>query len=110
MADRVHPRHRTLKMARLAFREAHCTFDVVIRDMSDGGVKLRLPTPFVVPELFDLIILNPNTGQPVRHACERCWQHGTLAGARFIVVGSKDGKEPRLGHSHGGGTPGIQRL
>ncbi len=105
MQDRTHPRLRTLKMARLAFRDAHCSFDVTIRDVSAGGVKLRLPTPFVVPRVFDLIILNPNTGQPVSRACALCWQHGALAGARFI--GSDDAREPRPGRSTTGQPDGI---
>ncbi len=82
-APRKFPRQRTLKGARMMC-EGTVTFDVTIRDMSEGGVKLKLPSPFVVPPTFKLLILNPNTGIADTRACETRWQRGDQVGAHFI--------------------------
>ncbi|MDP3460938.1 MAG: PilZ domain-containing protein [Hyphomonas sp.] len=82
-APRKFPRQRTLKGARIMC-EGSLTFDVTIRDMSEGGVKLKLGSPFVVPPIFKLLILNPNTGIADTRACETRWQRGDQVGAHFI--------------------------
>lgn len=81
---RASPRHRTLKAARIVFNSDFSSFDAVIRDMSEGGVRLKLGTPFIVPHLFELVILNSNTGVPERRTCETRWQRGDQVGARFV--------------------------
>lgn len=83
---RHHARQRTLKSARIVFNNSASSMDVLIRDMSEGGAKLKLGTPgWPAPDLFDLVILNPNTGTRVRHPCEKRWQRGDLVGARFLT-------------------------
>lgn len=77
------PRQRTLKGARIVCAGSQ-TFDVTIRDMSEGGVKLKLGSPFAVPPTFTLVILNPNTGISDKRSCETRWQRGDQIGARFI--------------------------
>lgn len=66
---RSSPRQRTLKGARIVCTGSQ-TFDVTIRDMSEGGVKLKLGSPFAVPPTFTLVILNPNTGISDKRSCE----------------------------------------
>ncbi|MBU3920505.1 MAG: PilZ domain-containing protein [Alphaproteobacteria bacterium] len=77
-------RQRALKGARIVC-ENQVTYDVTIRDLSGGGVKVKLNTPFVVPDRFDLLILNPNSGVPERRSCEKRWQRGDQLGARFVA-------------------------
>lgn len=82
-APRSSPRQRTLKGARIVC-DGSLTYDVTIRDISEGGVKLKLGSPFAVPSTFKLVILNPNTGISDRRNCETRWQRGDQIGARFI--------------------------
>jgi len=81
---RAHRRQRVLKAARVIFNKGLSSYEATLRDLSEGGVKLRLQAAFPVPRLFQLLILNPNTGKPETHACEKRWQRGDLVGARFI--------------------------
>lgn len=82
-APRRYPRQRTLKGARIQF-DGLKTYDVTVRDMSEGGAKLKLGSPFAVPPAFLLIILNPNTGISEKRACELRWQRGDQIGAQFV--------------------------
>ena len=84
-SPRQHARMRTLKGARVEF-EGSRTFDVTIRDMSEGGVKLKLGSPFALPKAFTLVIHNPNTGIAEKRSCELRWQRGDQAGAQFTHV------------------------
>lgn len=83
-SPRKYQRLRALKKARVVFNDTCSTYDVVIRDISEGGVKMKLGAPFAVPALFTLMILDPGTGTYDRRACELRWQRGDLAGACFI--------------------------
>ncbi|MFN3912202.1 PilZ domain-containing protein [Hyphomonas sp.] len=87
------PRQRALKAARMICDGAS-TYDVTIRDISDGGAKVKLASPFVVPERFTLVILNPNTGVPERKACEKRWQRGDQVGAQFLVTSTPTDSPP----------------
>lgn len=77
-------RQRALKAARIICDGA-MTYDVTIRDMSEGGVKMKLGSPFAVPPSFLLVILNPNTGKTEKRACETRWQRGDQVGAEFVA-------------------------
>lgn len=90
-SPRKFQRQRTLKKARVVFNDTYSTYDVVIRDMSEGGVKMKFGAPVAVPPLFTLMILNPATGDYDQHACELRWQRGDQAGARFVGT---DAAEP----------------
>lgn len=83
---RSSPRLRTLKAARIVFNSDYSSYDVLIRDMSDTGVRLKLGSVVAVPDHFDLIIPNPNSGKKDRKACEKVWQRGDQVGARFLTV------------------------
>ncbi|MFN7055320.1 PilZ domain-containing protein [Hyphomonas sp.] len=83
-APRAHRRQRVLKSARIIFNRGLSSYNATLRDISDGGAKLRLEAAMPVPRAFELLILNPNTGKPERHFCERRWQRGDLVGAEFV--------------------------
>jgi hypothetical protein len=91
---RSSPRLRTLKAARIVFNSDYSSYDVLIRDLSDTGVRLKLGSAFAVPDHFDLIIPNPNSGRKDRKACEKVWQRGDQAGARFLTVSAKPETTP----------------
>lgn len=80
---RKYPRQRALKGARMQL-DGQKSYDVTIRDMSEGGVKLKLGSPFAVPASFILVIHNPNTGISERRSCETRWQRGDQVGAQFV--------------------------
>lgn len=77
-------RKRVLKTAKLVFNDGLSTFNVTLRDLSDAGARMQLIFPFPVPEHFDLLVENPDTGKPVSHHCELSWQRGDRIGAKFI--------------------------
>ncbi len=83
-SPRKFQRQRALKKGRLVFNDTSSTYDVVIRDVSEGGVKMKLGAPVMVPQEFDLMILDPVTGKYDRRRCELRWQRGDQAGARFV--------------------------
>lgn len=71
--------------------------NVTVRDISDSGVKLKLgAATWSAPEEFDLIILNPTTGTPTTHHCQKRWQRGDLVGASFAERGSSGPAKPSL--------------
>lgn len=86
-SNRRTPRQRALKGARMVCNGSQ-TFDVTIRDLSDGGVRLKLAAPFAVPAAFKLVIFNPNTGISETRSCALRWQRGDQLGAEFVVTGS----------------------
>ncbi len=86
-SPRQSPRQRTLKGARIVC--AGSTFDVTIRDLSESGVKLKLGSAFAVPPMFELVILNPNTGVTEKRDCETRWQRGEQVGAQFVATPEK---------------------
>lgn len=77
-------RQRALKAARIVC-DGSLTYDVTIRDLSEGGVRMKLGSPFAVPPSFVLVILNPNTGRTEKRACETRWQRGDQVGAEFVA-------------------------
>lgn len=78
------PRRRVLKAGRISFQGNFSTFDVMIRDLSDSGAKLKLTQPFIVPQTFELLILNTNTGQTERRPCVKRWQDSIHVGTEFL--------------------------
>jgi hypothetical protein len=84
------PRLRTLKAGRVVFNSDYSSYDVIIRDMSDSGIRLKLSNAFIVPRNFELVIPNPNTGILVRRACRTVWQRGDQVGAHFLEASVGD--------------------
>ncbi|HRJ02690.1 MAG TPA: PilZ domain-containing protein [Hyphomonas sp.] len=84
-SPREHDRYRTLKGARIIFNNGNSTLNVMVRDMSEGGAKLKLGSATCfVPDVFDLVVTNANTGATTKHRCEKRWHRGDLIGARFL--------------------------
>lgn len=81
--SRSDARQRTLRTGRIVINKGASTFDVTIRDMSATGARLLLKDAWNLPETFELLILNPGSGDWTRQACDKRWQKGNLVGARF---------------------------
>jgi hypothetical protein len=50
------PRRRVLKGGIIAFNDRHSTLPCTVRDVSEGGARLRVETSVIAPDLFVLII------------------------------------------------------
>ncbi len=73
-------RRRTLKTAIASYNNQSISFEVVLRDISNTGVKLKLNADEPLPDHFTLNI--ELDGLLVD--CEVVWRHGMEIGARFI--------------------------
>lgn len=71
-------RHRTLKGAKIVVNDGFSTFDCTIRNMSESGAKLLVPSVIGIPERFGLAL------DDGRHfACAVAWRTETEIGVRF---------------------------
>lgn len=77
---RRHPRQRVLKRGRIVLNNGNSTVDCTIRDISEGGARLRLGGDFAAPENFDLLFLESS----LRRKVVRRWQIGTDIGVEFL--------------------------
>ncbi|WEK03086.1 MAG: PilZ domain-containing protein [Candidatus Devosia phytovorans] len=71
-------RHRTLKGARIASNEGFSTFTCMVRNMSDTGALLRLPSIVGVPDDFELVMDDGRT-----FTCSAVHKSATDIGVRF---------------------------
>ncbi|WP_374571716.1 PilZ domain-containing protein [Phenylobacterium sp.] len=71
-------RRKVLMSGKIAWRDNMLSGDCTIRDLSDGGAKVRLADP-LAPNDPVLIVLR--TGQAF--AARTAWRHGALAGLAF---------------------------
>jgi hypothetical protein len=75
---KVLPRRRVLKPARIVFNKRSSTIDCTVRNLTDQGALLILPSILGVPEEFDLIIAS----EPPR-ACRVVHKHESSLGVEF---------------------------
>lgn len=81
---RLHPRHRTLKSGLIIFENLSSTLNVIVKDMSEGGAKLKLSQPLPLPDRFMLRIQNAASQTTETFTCEKRWQRGDTAGISYI--------------------------
>lgn len=91
---REHQRQRALKAGLIIFDNLTSTVNVTLRDISEGGAKLKLAQPMPLPDRFSLRVQNTATNQTELHRCEKRWQRADLVGVAFIREPS--GREPPL--------------
>ncbi len=75
---RSQDRRRVLLSGTLVFNSGCSTMDVVVRNVSDHGLRLQLPTPTPIPQHVQI-----NFAGHKRQA-EVIWQRAQLAGLRFV--------------------------
>ena len=73
------PRLRAILGARISFNEGFSTIDCVVRNLSDTGAKLALPSTLPVPDRSDLTILKTN----VTSKCRLRWRREDEMGVSF---------------------------
>ncbi len=76
--NRVATRHRVLKSAKIVLDDWG-SIDCQVRDISDTGAKLRVPSTMALPHKFRLLIVADNTIRPVQVA----WKLGDTFGVAF---------------------------
>jgi hypothetical protein len=73
-------RKRTLKGARIVLANNTSTFYCVVRNMSESGASLELPSTFVLPAEFRLVF---DEAAPPRW-CKVIWKKPTRVGVQFV--------------------------
>jgi hypothetical protein len=74
-------RHRTLRGAKIIFNNRVSVVDAQVRDISDGGCRIRVAAPAHLPATFLLQI----TGMPGEKRCEARWRTNSEIGVKFIA-------------------------
>lgn len=77
---RLDRRQRVLKGGRILFNAHNSSVDCAIRDMSEHGARLKLDSPVVVPESFDLYVRQNDMLYPARIA----WRKMQEIGVEFV--------------------------
>ncbi len=65
------PRQRVLKGAKIMYNNGYAALEGIVRNASDGGVKIALGDTLAVPGSFDLQI----SGEETRHKARVCWRN-----------------------------------
>ncbi|MHA1547839.1 MAG: PilZ domain-containing protein [Alphaproteobacteria bacterium] len=84
--QRREDRQHTLLAGRMIFNDGKSTLDCVIRDLSEHGAHLWLPTVVGAPHRFDLLI--PHDGR--RLPAVVAWHDGRSLGVDFEVAERSD--------------------
>jgi hypothetical protein len=77
--QRRNQRQRVLKSGKIAYGGGSIVIDCTIRNLSDTGARLQVPTSVAIPDRFEFT--EASTGK-VRHATVM-WRKGHLIGIRF---------------------------
>lgn len=79
LEKRLAPRRNTMIVATIVYDNGRTRLDCVIRNLSDGGAKLEVPTVRGIPASFDLLV--------PRHRTQRCrvaWRALKELGVEFV--------------------------
>ena len=85
-------RQRTLKKGVVSYGDGYLTVECLVRDMSNGGAKLKLVNGVPVPNRFQLLV--PSDGISVD--CEVRWRESNQLGITFvgdITVGPQSNRQ-----------------
>lgn len=77
---RSRARQRTLRSGKIVYNNQTCVMDCQIRDMSEGGCRVRVASTASLPRHFDIQI----TGMKERRLCEVKWRSPQELGVQFI--------------------------
>jgi hypothetical protein len=76
--QRATPRRRTLKGARIVINDGFSTLECTVRNLSESGARLQLPSVVGIPDSFQLLMDDGRS-----FACTIAWKTGTEIGVRF---------------------------
>lgn len=76
---RSSPRHRTLKSGKIVINGQSSVFDCRVRNLSENGALLKLPSTVSIPDRFELRVVNDD----IRVIAVVRWRTGTDLGVQF---------------------------
>lgn len=76
---RTYRRSRTLKSGKIVFNHRASVLDCTVRNLSDEGACLLLPSTVGIPDDFDLLI---EPDKPARR-CQVTWKNESRIGVTF---------------------------
>ena len=74
-------RSRQLKNVQIIFNNGYCTFDAILRDLSDDGARIDTKHVLEIPDVFTLKSTYDNTTKK----CRLIWRGKESIGALFIT-------------------------
>ncbi len=74
------PRSRQFKNVQIIFNNGYCTYDAILRDMSEDGARIETKHVVEIPDVFTLKFTNDNTTKK----CSLVWRGNESIGVRFI--------------------------
>jgi hypothetical protein len=77
--DRLLKRVSTLKNAKIVYNNGHCVVECVVKNLSQSGARIELPSVIDLPKDVTLMI----NGGP-KHVCEVAWSKNDYIGVRFV--------------------------
>ncbi len=77
---RAYPRTRVFKGAVISYDDHHFTIPCTVRNISEGGARLRILEKLIVPDTFVLLIELDS----VETDCEVVWRHDDEIGVKFL--------------------------
>jgi PilZ domain len=82
LEKRLQPRRNTMIVATAVFDGGNSRIDCVIRNLSEGGAKIEVPSARVIPQSFDLLV----PGHRPQH-CRVAWRALRELGVEFMSAG-----------------------
>ncbi|WP_029058548.1 PilZ domain-containing protein [Stappia stellulata] len=76
---RSSPRHRTLKSGKIVLGNHTIVYDCRVRNLSEDGALLKLPSTLDIPDRFELRIVN----EDIQVLAMVRWRTGTELGVQF---------------------------
>ena len=76
---RISPRQRVLKSGKIVFAGGSFSIDCTIRNVSDTGARLQVPTTVAIPDKFSLVDVQSGKRREVKVM----WRKGDLIGVHF---------------------------
>lgn len=76
-------RYRVLNGGKLIVNDGQSVIDCVIRDMSEGGARVRITIPTMLPKQLEMLVVKNNMLYPV----EVRWNRNSEAGLQFTGPG-----------------------
>ena len=76
-------RYRVLNGGKLIVNDGQSVIDCVIRDMSEGGARVRITIPTMLPKQLEMLVVKNNMLYPA----EVRWNRNSEAGLQFTGPG-----------------------
>lgn len=72
-------RRRVIKGCRVLFNNRASTLDCVVRNLSKDGARVQTETPHLIPDEFELLIVQ----EGIIYPCKVAWRRGDEIGVTF---------------------------